>query len=132
MAAAERRRQLLISSRKGVLTDVPTDETEDCQWFSFGMKHLPDLPYHSTGLIGRFYDMSFVFFRDGRKPHVLPVSLLQNMSDEIVLMQALHIIEDGKSCSELWPQKRADPLAIDLILLRPIQKQLSKYPRYTH
>src|ERR1700693_191001 len=40
--------------------------------------------------IGRIYDVGFVFFRNGWKPHKLPVFLLQYVPHQIVLMQTLH------------------------------------------
>jgi hypothetical protein len=38
----------------------------------------------------RIYDVGFFFFRNGWKPHKLPVFLLQYVPHQIILMQTLH------------------------------------------
>ena len=59
------------------------------------MKRFARAPSHYAWPTTRLYDMSFIFFSNGRKPHVLPVFLLKNVPDQIVLMQALHNDDDA-------------------------------------
>ncbi len=59
------------------------------------MKGFTYIPPDHAGLEGRFDDMSFVFIGYGRKPDMLPGFLFEDVSHEIVFMQALHNNNDA-------------------------------------
>jgi hypothetical protein len=80
---------------KVVFADHLTQTFEEIQWFPLGMKHFTRAPPHCAWLIAGFYDMSFVFFCNGGKPHMLPLFLPKNVPDEIILMQSLHNNDDA-------------------------------------
>lgn len=86
---------MLVLPGKVVLAERPAYSLEHRQGFSLRMERFTDSASHRTGLIEGFDDVSFIFFRDGGKSHVLPVFLLQNVPNQIVLMQPLHNNKDA-------------------------------------
>jgi hypothetical protein len=49
----------------------------------------------SVAVVTGFDDVSFVFLGDGGKLYMLPVFVLENVPDEIVVVQALHDNDDA-------------------------------------
>ena len=50
---------------------------------------------HGSGVIGRLYEVGFIFLRNGGKTHNLPVLLLHYVPDQIIFVQTLHDNDDS-------------------------------------
>lgn len=67
------------------------------------MKSFTGFPPNDASPIRSCDEVRFVFFGDGRKPDMLPVFLLQDVADQIVLVQALHNNNDASGLLVIEP-----------------------------
>src|SRR5208282_2594883 len=102
-AAAERRRLLLVLSGEVILPHGQPQIFENLQWLSLWVKRFTCSALHRPGATKRDDLVGFVLFRDGRQSHKVPVFLLQDVSDQVVFMEALRNKNDAALALVIQP-----------------------------
>ena len=95
--SAKRGRALLILAGEDVFSDCLADVRQRGQRLTFRMQSLANLAREEMSAERALDDVRFVFVRDCGKRQNLPFLLFENVTDEIVLMQALHDNNDAAS-----------------------------------
>src|SRR6516162_10217792 len=94
---AERDGVLLILAGEDIFSDRVADVRQRGQRLTFRMQSLATLAREEMSTEWALDDVCFVFFGDSGKRQNLPCLLFENVTDEIVLMQALHDNNDAAS-----------------------------------
>jgi hypothetical protein len=89
-AVAKRRRLLSVLAGEVVFSDGAARMFEDRQGLALGVERFSNLPTNRACTERRLYQVNFIFLSDGRQPYMFAGLLLQDVSDQIVLVQALH------------------------------------------